>query len=266
MCGRYAASANPDELVEEFEIDDDETEGDLAPKWNTAPTDTAPVVVERAPRDDKDGEPVRQLRKLVWGLVPSWSKDRKGGARMINARAESLFDKPGFRRAAASRRAIVPADGWYEWQASPVAQDQKGKPRKQPFFMTRRDGTRVALAGVYEFWKDPTLDPDDPAAWLTTYAVLTTAAETGLDRIHDRMPVVLDRDRWDAWLDPGVTDPEAVNRLLEPPPAGRFLAVPVSTLVGSVRNDGPELVQPLPYDDLVGVVDPVTGELLGEPQ
>ncbi len=264
MCGRYAASANPDELVEEFDVESDETGGELEPKWNTAPTDTAPVVLERAPRDDKEAEPVRQLRRLVWGLVPSWSKDRSSGARMINARAESVFDKAGFRRAATSRRALVPADGWYEWQASPVARDAKGKPRKQPFYMTRRDGDRVAFAGLYEFWKDPSVDPDDPAAWLTTFAVLTTEAEAGLDRVHDRMPLVLDRDRWDAWLDPARTDPDEIAPLLAPPGPGRFLAVPVSTLVSSVRNDGPELVRPLPVDDLVGVVDPLTGEVLGE--
>ena len=169
MCGRYAASADPDQLVEEFEVEDDET-GGLEPDWNVAPTKSAPVVVQRVRREDRRAaeddptqtpEPVRQLRSLVWGLVPSWSKDRSGGARMINARADSLLTKPAFKRAAATRRAIVPADGWYEWQKSPSALDAKGRPRKQPFLMTRRDGGRVALAGIYEFWKDPSVDPDD---------------------------------------------------------------------------------------------------------
>ena len=271
MCGRYAASADPDQLVEEFEVEDDET-GGLEPDWNVAPTKTAPVVVQRVRREDRraqdedDGpaaEPVRQLRSLVWGLVPSWSKDRSGGARMINARADSLLTKPAFKRAAAARRAIVPADGWYEWQKSPTALDAKGRPRKQPFLMTRRDGGRVALAGIYEFWKDPSVDPDDPGAWLTTFAVVTTEAEPGLDRIHDRMPVVLDHDRWAAWLDPSLTDPSAVRDLLEPPAAGRFVCVPVGTMVSNANNNGPELVRPLPVDELVGVVDPLTGELLG---
>lgn len=270
MCGRYAASANADELAEEFEVVDDRT-GGLEPDWNVAPTKSAPVVLERPRRPTDDdpepsAEPVRQLRTLIWGLVPSWSKDRKGGARMINARTDSLFTKPAFKRAATVRRALVPADGWYEWQKSPSALDAKGRARKQPFHMRRRDGDRVALAGLYEFWKDPAAAPDDPDAWLTTFTVLTTDAEPGLDRIHDRMPVVLDRDRWDDWLDPTVTDREQVERLLEPPPAGRFVAVPVPLLVSNAANNGPELVEPVPVDELVGVVDPVTGELLGEQQ
>lgn len=270
MCGRYAASANADELAEEFEVVDDRTDG-LEPDWNVAPTKTAPVVLERAARPTADDpepspEPVRQLRTLVWGLVPSWSRERKGGARMINARTDSLFAKPAFKRAATVRRALVPADGWYEWQRSPSAVDARGRPRKQPFHIRRRDGGRVALAGLYEFWKDPAAGPDDPDAWLTTFTVLTTDAEPGLDRIHDRMPVVLDRERWDDWLDPAVTDRASVERLLDPPPAGRFVAVPVRLLVSSAANNGPELVEPVPVDELVGVVDPVTGELLGGQQ
>jgi putative SOS response-associated peptidase YedK len=274
MCGRYAAGTDPEQLAEEFEAVEDLT-GGLDKDWNVAPTKEAAVVVERVRREDRDRaqeeggpapEPVRQLRRLVWGLVPSWSKDRSGGARMINARDDSLFTKPAFKRAAASRRALVPADGWYEWQKSPTATDGKGKPRKQPFLMTRRDGDRVALAGLYEFWKDPAAAADDPDAWLTTFAVVTTAAEPGLDRIHDRMPVVLERERWSAWLDPALTDPGAVQELITPPGAGRFVCVPVSTLVSNARNNGPELVEPLPVDELVGVVDPLSGELLGDRQ
>ncbi len=262
MCGRYAATAHPDELVEELEVEDDET-GGLEQDWNLAPTKEAPVVLERAPREDRDAAPVRQLRRLVWGLVPSWSKDRSSGARMINARADSVLTKPAFKRAAGVRRALVPADGWYEWQQSPHATDEKGKPRKQPFLMTRRDGDRVAFAGLYEFWKDPAAEPDAADAWLTTFTIVTTAAEPGLDRIHDRMPVVLERGAWDTWLDPALTDLSAVGDLLVPPAAGRFVCVPVSTAVNSARNNGPELVEPLPVDALVGVVDPLTGELLG---
>jgi putative SOS response-associated peptidase YedK len=275
MCGRYAAGTDLDRLAEEFDVVQDLT-GGLEPDWNVAPTKEAAVVVQRVRREDRERaeeqgggpppEPVRQLRRLVWGLVPSWSRDRSGGARMINARDDSLLTKPAFRRAAASRRALVPADGWYEWQKSPTATDGRGRPRKQPFLMTRRDGDRVALAGVYEFWKDPAAEPDDPAAWLSTFAVVTTAAEPGLDRIHDRMPLVLEREAWAGWLDPAVTDPAAVGRMLVPPAAGRFVCVPVPTLVNDARSNGPELVQPLPVDELVGVVDPLSGELLGDRQ
>ena len=263
MCGRYAASRNPDDLVEAFEVERSEVPSGQGPDWNVAPTKDALVVLERAPREDRDGAPVRQLRALRWGLVPSWAKDRSVGSRMVNARADSLLDKPAYRRAAVSRRCLVPVDGWYEWQASPVATDARGRPRKQPFFVRRTDQDVIALAGVYELWRDRGRDPDDPEAWLTTYAVVTTEAEPGLDRIHDRMPLALPRERWAAWLDPGVDDPDTVRTLLEPGPPGRFVAVPVSTRVNNATNNGPELVEPAAVDDLVGVVDPLTGEVLG---
>ena len=146
-----------------------------APDWNMAPTKQAPVVLTRVPKaalrgsgpgalaPQEPGVGVRQLRLLTWGLVPSWAKETKVGLRMTNARAETLLDKPAFAKAAASRRCIVPAAGWYEWQVSPVAKDAKGKPRKQPFFIHRGDDAPVAFAGLYEFWRDPGVaDPDDP--------------------------------------------------------------------------------------------------------
>lgn len=261
MCGRYAASRSPEDLVEEFEIAEDHTDA-VEPDYNMAPTKSAPVVLERV-RDEAAPTAVRQLRTLVWGLVPSWSSDRSGGSRMINARAESLLDKPAYRRAATSRRCLVPADGWYEWQASPTATDAKGKPRKQPFFVRDADGEVLGLAGVYEFWRDDSRDAEDPEAWLTTYAIVTTAATGHLERLHDRMPLALSRDRWDSWLDPRVQDPDEIRALLAPVDPARLVPVPVSTLVNDVRRGGPELVEPLAVDELVGVVDPVTGEVLG---
>lgn len=276
MCGRYAASAHPDELVEIFEVEVNGTAEPSrsilvnpqdpppgAPDYNVAPSKQAPVVLERAGRDQDDDTVRRQLRLLTWGLVPSWAKDPRGGARMTNARAETLLDKPAYRRAATSRRCLVPAAGWYEWQASPVATDARGKPRKQPFFISRADGDVLAMAGLYEFWKDPACAPDDPAAWLVTYTIVTTAAEPGLDRLHDRQPVVLDRDRWDAWLDPSVTEPDVVTGLLAPPGPARFHAWPVSRAVNTTGNNGPALLDPVPTDQLVGVVDPDTGEVVG---
>jgi putative SOS response-associated peptidase YedK len=307
MCGRYASSRSPETLVEVFEIQEDdvspssagsaaEAAGDLpeeggspasgrgaVTKFNIAPTSTVPVVLERLRADepaegdaeadtDTEAAPapehaVRQLRPLTWGLVPSWSKDRKSGARMINARVESLLEKPAFKRAALTRRCLVPADGWYEWQVSPSAKDAKGKPRKQPFFMQladREDHDGVlAFGGIYEFWRDQDLHADDPQAWLVTFSIITTAAEPGLDVIHDRMPLVLPPDRWPAWLDPTRRDPDDVRAVLEDLPAGRFTALPITNRVNSVRNDGPELLEPAPVDSLVGVVDPATGELIG---
>ena len=276
MCGRYAATANPDELVLEFEVEEDRTAEPARsvlvnpqdppagrPDYNMAPTKQAPVVLARAPREDREAAARRQLRLLTWGLVPSWSKDPKGGVRMINARVESVADKPAFARALAARRCLVPARGWYEWQASPTATDAKGKPRKQPFFTSRADGASVAMAGLYEFWRDPAVtDPDDPMAWLTTFTVLTGAAEPGLDRIHDRQPVVLEADEWARWLDPGTGAADVLD-LLAPRPPGRFTAHPVSRAVSGNRANGPQLLEPPPPEELVGVVDPMTGEVIG---
>lgn len=271
MCGRYAATFSPDDLVDELEVDADRTGEHVrsilakpqeppagTPDYNMAPTKAAPVVLTR----DSDGAPVRQLRLLTWGLVPSWAKDTKTAYRMINARSETLFDKGAYARAASARRCLVPAAGWYEWQASPTEKDAKGKPRKQPFFTRRADDDLLAFAGVYEFWRDRSLADDDPDAWLVTFAILTTAAEPGLDRIHDRQPVVIDRADWSTWLDPAVTDPDDVRRVLAAQPVGRFEAWPVSTAVSNSRSNGPGLLEPVPRSQLHGVVDPTTGEVL----
>lgn len=266
MCGRYAASANADELVLELEVDEVRVDEPLAPKYNLAPTDPAPIVLTREPRGEDrlpTGEPpVRQLRVLRWGLVPSWAKDSKGGARMINARAESVLTKGAFAKAARSRRCLVPADGYYEWQASPVATGPRGAPRKQPFFVHRRDGQRLTMAGLYEFWRDPSLDPDDPAAWLTTFAIITTAAEPGMEQLHDRQPLVLDPEQWAGWLDPDERDPDVVRGYLEGAEPGRLEAYPVSQAVNR-RENGPQLLEPADPATLEGVVDLATGEIVG---
>lgn len=299
MCGRYAASFAPDDLLQDFDIEQDRSDERSrsvlvnpqdppvgAPDWNVAPSKQAPVVLTRAPRDDPAATPLRQLRMLTWGLVPSWAKDVKIGLRMINARAETLLEKGAYRNAAISRRCLVPANGWYEWQASPIVTprssvppprsstetsrgarkgttDRNGKPRKQPFFVQRADGEPVAFAGVYEFWRDKSVADDDPNAWVVSYAIVTTGAEPGMDRIHDRQPVVLDRDQWASWLDPTLTEPDDVRALLEPRTMGRFEAWPIGKAVGSIRNNGPALLEPAPRADLEGVVDPMTGEVLG---
>ena len=282
MCGRYAATSRPEDLVEEFDIEQvmtGEASRSLlsapqdpppgAPDYNVAPTKQAPVILTRAlrPTDSSYGEdapPVRQLRLLTWGLVPSWAKDVKVGLRMINARAESVLEKSAFAKAAASRRALVPASGWYEWQVSPTATDARGKPRKQPFFIHHADGSPLAMAALYEFWRDRSVqDNDDPGAWLTTYTIITTEAEPGLDRIHDRQPLVLEREDWADWLDPQQTDLDAVRAHLAFSRPGRFDAYPISSAVNSSRNNGPRLLEPVGADDLAGVVDPVTGEVIG---
>jgi putative SOS response-associated peptidase YedK len=251
MCGRYASSRKPDDLVEEFEIDKVEVKETLAPDYNVAPTKPVYAVVERPPRgedaEDPDADPQRQLRVLSWGLVPFWAKDPAIGNKMINARMETVHEKPAYRRAFASRRCLLPADGYYEWYAT-EQKTKAGKPLKQPFFIHPRDDRPMAMAGVYEIWRDPTREEDDPDRFRWTCTVLTTRAEDAVGHIHDRMPMLVEPERYGAWLDPTVSDPEELKRLLVPAAPGRLEAYPVSTAVNSVRNNGPELLDPLPTE------------------
>lgn len=240
MCGRYAASRNPDDLVEEFEVVE-RPEQVLEPSWNVAPTREVYAVVERAPRGEPEADPVRALRVVRWGLVPSWAKDPSIGSRLINARMETVAEKPAFRRAFAKRRCLLPADGYFEWYG-----ETKGK--KQPFFIRPGDGGVLAMAGLYELWRDPTVLGEDADPWLWTCTVLTTSATDDLGRIHDRMPLLVERDRYAEWLDPSVDDAEQLTGLLVPAAPGRLTAYPVSTEVNNVRNDGPQLVDPIPAE------------------
>ncbi len=247
MCGRYASSRRPEDLVEEFEIDKVEVKQTLAPDYNVAPTKEVYAVVERPPSGD-EAEPARpperQLRTVRWGLVPFWAKDPAIGNRMINARMETVHEKPAFRRAFASRRCLLPADGYYEWYAT----DQKtkaGKPLKQPFFIHPADGSVMAMAGLYEIWRDPTRDDDDPERFRWTCTVITTTATDAVGQIHDRMPLLVEHDRYDAWLDPAGGDPDELKKLLVPAAPGRLEAYPVGTEVNNVRNNGAELLDPL---------------------
>ena len=240
MCGRYAASRNPDDLVEEFETVETPEQA-LPPSYNVAPTQDVYAVVERPPRGEPEAAAVRALRVVRWGLVPSWAKDPSIGNRMINARMETVADKPAFRRAFAKRRCLLPADGYFEWYGQ-----TKGK--KQPFFIRPQDGGMLAMAGLYELWKDPSAADgvDDP--WLWTCTVLTTSAPDDLGRIHDRMPLLVERDRYAQWLDPTRDDPEELTSLLVPAAPGRLAAYPVSTDVNNVRNNGAHLVEPIPAE------------------
>ncbi|MFC4032526.1 SOS response-associated peptidase [Streptomyces polygonati] len=262
MCGRYAASRKPDDLVDLFEVGKWDPTETVAPDWNVAPTKEVLAVLDRPVRDSGSPEPVRQLRVLRWGLVPSWAKNPEGAARLINARAETVHEKPSFRRALTARRCLIPADGYYEWVTGEQErrleeEGKKKRPRKQPYFVTPADGSVFAMAGLYEFWRDRNLPDDHPRAWWSTCTVITTAAETGdlagyqgqgprsLAEIHPRMPLMLTRDRWSAWLDPATTEPDELRELLAAPPTGLLRAFPVGTAVSSVRNNGPELVEEL---------------------
>lgn len=247
MCGRYASSRRPEDLVEEFEVDQPVLETALEPDFNVAPTKDVYAVLERPAKGDERPEPERQLRVLRWGLVPSWAKDPTIGNRMINARVETVAEKPAYKRAFAKRRCLLPADGYFEWY--PTEQRTKaGKPLKQPFFIRPRDHGVLAMAGLYEIWRDPTRAEDDPHRFLWTATVITTDAEDDLGHIHDRMPMMVDRDRWSAWLDT-TAGADDLRALLQPAAPGRLEAYPVSTLVSNVRNNGPELLEPLPLEE-----------------
>ena len=218
MCGRYASARSAQELASWFEAEEPDEE--LAPRWNVAPTDPVYAVVQHE---------LRQLRVLRWGLVPSWSKDAKGAARMINARVESVETKPAFRAAYQRRRCLLPADGYYEWQVDGT--------RKQPYFLSARDGSPLAMAGLYEVWSPP------GGERLWTCTVITTSAADEHGAIHDRTPLLVLPQDWSRWLDPALEDPGA--DLLVPGTSGVLDAWPVSPAVGNVRNDGPQLVEPL---------------------
>jgi putative SOS response-associated peptidase YedK len=213
---------------------------------DTRPRPTTQVygVLERDRHDAPDdrGEPERQIRNLRWGLVPSWAKDPSIGSRLINARVETLADKPAWRQAFRRRRVVLPASGFYEWQ--PLESD--GKPRKQPFYVHPADDGILPMAGLYELWPDPDKAEDDPDRWLWTATIVTTQATGPLGEIHDRAPLILPPDRVDAWLNPTLTDPDKIRQLLAGLQVTGLRSRPVSTEVNRVGHDGRQLIEPLP--------------------
>jgi putative SOS response-associated peptidase YedK len=260
VCGRFVSARKRLELLEEFSIERDLVAGgpdpEPGPDYNVAPTRRVYAVMERRPRDEgKDASkdagqdsakeaPARELRVVRWGLIPSWAKDASGGGRLINARAETVAVKPAFRRAFARRRCILPADGYYEWQAV----TEQGKKRKQPYFIYPTDGGALAFAGLYELWRDHDRPEDDENAWLWTAAIITTQATDDVGQIHDRMPMVITPDHWADWLDPDASEPGQLSATMQPAMAGGLTSHPVSMAVNSVRNNGPDLIVPLSAD------------------
>jgi putative SOS response-associated peptidase YedK len=242
MCGRYVSVAEKADLVELYNATAPDPQA--APtSYNVAPTQQITAVLERAdkPSDAAGGEVHRALRTLKWGLVPTWAKDDRIGAKLINARVETLAEKPAFRRAFGHRRAVIPASGYYEWEPVEV----EGKVRKQPYYIHPADDGVLSFAGLYELWRNPDKSEDDPNRWLWTATIITTQATGAAGEIHERTPLILPRNRVDDWLDPNLTDPDQIKPLLAGIQLDPLEVRPVATTVNSVRNNGAELLEPL---------------------
>jgi putative SOS response-associated peptidase YedK len=217
MCGRYTLSTPAGRLAEEFQLD---STAEIPPSYNVAPTQHVAAVLE-----DEGG---RRLEMLRWGLVPSWADDPDIGARMINARSETAPEKPSFRSAFRRRRCLIAADGFYEWK-----RENGGK---QPYYFRMQDGRPFAFAGLWESW-------DKGGGELRTCTILTTRANPVLEDIHDRMPVILPHDAYNAWLDPDA-DREELGELMIPYPGDDLETYPVSRFVNSPRNNDERCIEP----------------------
>jgi len=219
MCGRYAFFSPAEAVKRTFALD---LLPELKPRYNIAPTQSVAAL-----RVVEEGR--RSLVMLHWGLVPHWAKERAIGNRMINARSETLAEKPAYRDAFRRRRCLVLADGWYEWQAAPGG--------KQPWFVRLRDPRPIAFAGLWERWKDPA------GELLESCSIVTCDASESIRKVHDRMPVVLPGESWDRWMDPAYSDTEALSKILAPYDAKALKAWQVSRLVNAPKNEGPKLIE-----------------------
>ena len=230
MCGRFTSLTPPAELARLFETEPPSSEvSEFSPNHNVAPTTRVlAVAVDRERR--------RRLGRFQWGLVPGWAKDANGSARLVNARSETVFEKPSFRHLVPSRRCIVPMDGFYEWRTIYDA-PRPAKAPKEPVYVTRRDGRPLAVAGLWSSWR-----ADDESPWLHTCCVLTTQANAVVAPVHDRMPVILESADWDTWLDPANSDRSELTALMVPALDTTIELRAVSTRVNSVRNNDASLL------------------------
>ncbi|MCI0400355.1 MAG: SOS response-associated peptidase [Gammaproteobacteria bacterium] len=222
MCGRFALTTDPERLITLFEV---QQVPELKPHYNIAPGQNIAAV-----RVSDEGQ--REMVLLRWGLIPSWSKDPRIGARMINARAETVAGKPAFRSAFKRRRCLVPADGFYEWA-------KQGKV-KRPYYIARRDKEPFAIAGLWETWAVGAHEP------IQSCALVTTDANSSISKLHDRMPVILKPTDYATWLDPEHCDTDQLRSLLRPLTGISLTAYPVSTRVNSPRNDDAECIAAIP--------------------
>ena len=235
MCGRFVVANVGSELVGVLRVDV-EADDLPAPSYNVAPTSQVAIVLDSA----KTEPPTRRLEPARWGLVPAWAKDPSIGSKAFNARAEEVEDKPMFRNALVKRHAVVPASGYYEWKTTDAG--------KVPHYIHPADDEPLFFAGLYEWWRNPALADDDPNRWMLSFTILTRDSIGDLGSIHDRMPLFLDADFADAWLDPTV---ENVGDILDaaidaaPALAETLENHVVSKAVGNVRNDSPDLIEPV---------------------
>ncbi len=219
MCGRYALVVVGDgALQRRFSLE--ELLDDPAPRYNVAPTQTLPVIVRHSPNS---------VALMRWGLIPSWAKDASIGNRMINARAETVAEKPAYRKPFRSQRCLVPASGFFEWQRDGAV--------KMPYYIHLTDEPLFAFAGLYDVWHDP------QGQAVHSYTILTTEPNALMASIHNRMPVILDREDEERWLDPDVTEAEQLLPLLRPYPAQAMAAYPVSRAVNSPLHDAPDVLE-----------------------
>ena len=224
MCGRYSQSQSAEIIAQAFQVDNVPT---LKPRYNIAPTQSVPTVLQTSASTN------RQFKMLHWGLIPSWAKDSKMGARLINARAETVAEKPAFRSAFKQRRCLVLADGFYEWQ------QQEDKKQKQPFYIRLSDERPFAFAGLWEHWEDATGEE------IESCSLLTTEPNELMSSIHNRMPVILEPKDYDLWLDPDVKKPELLQPLLRSYASEEMTAYPVSKAVNKPSNDSTECIEPI---------------------
>jgi putative SOS response-associated peptidase YedK len=221
MCGRFTSLLSPELLENTFGV---QAPPDFSPRFNIAPSQQVWII-----RGSATGG--RHVSSARWGLVPHWAKDLSIGSRMINARCETVHEKPAFRQAIRSRRCIMPASGFFEWSTTP-----KGK---IPHYVTMRDGSPLAFAGIWDSWKTP------EGETLETCAILTTAANSLMAPIHDRIPVILHPTEFDHWLDRSLNNPEKLQRLYQPYPAELLLEWEVSTVVNNASHETPETIAPV---------------------
>jgi putative SOS response-associated peptidase YedK len=235
VCGRFVSSSTPERIAAYFGAES--SVESLGENYNVAPTNDIYGVVA-----DADGR--LELQVFHWGLIPVWAKERKIGQRMINARAETLAEKPAFKGVFKKHRCIIPMDGFYEWapgrEGGPVT--KAGKLAKRPHFVERVDGEPLAVAGLWSAWRDKQEGPDAP--WLHSATVITTAANGTMEPVHDRMPVILPKAMWGLWLDPTNHNIDMLSKLLVPAPDDALTMYEVSTQVNNVRNKGRDLIVP----------------------